>query len=40
MEAEIVGKYAVVEPFLDERSRRLGAAAESMAIGYGGDALV
>src|SRR5258706_8034500 len=27
-------------PLLDERARRLGAAAESLAIGYGGDALV
>ena len=26
-------------PLLDERSRRRWAAAESMAIGYGGDAL-
>ena len=27
-------------PVLDERSRRRWAAAESVAIGYGGDALV
>src|SRR5438552_2234229 len=27
-------------PLLDERTRRLWAAAESVAIGYGGDALV
>src|SRR2546427_227596 len=27
-------------PVLDERARRLWAAAESVAIGYGGDALV
>ena len=27
-------------PLLDERARRLWAAAESVAIGYGGDALV
>ena len=27
-------------PVLDERGRRLWAAAESVAIGYGGDALV
>jgi hypothetical protein len=36
----IVAKYAAVSPVLDERSRRLWAAAESRAIGYGGDALV
>ena len=29
-----------VEAFLDERGRRMWAAAESRAIGYGGDALV
>lgn len=29
-----------MSPLLDERSRRLWAAAESRAIGYGGDALV
>src|SRR5204863_10137005 len=29
-----------MEPLLDERARRLWAAAESVAIGYGGDALV
>jgi Rhodopirellula transposase DDE domain len=40
LEAIIVSKYAVIEPMLDERSRRLWAAAESIAIGYGGDALV
>ena len=40
MEATIVGKYSAVAPVLDERSRRLWAAAESPAIGYGGDALV
>ena len=40
LEATIVGKYSVVAPVLDERSRRLWAAAESAAIGYGGDALV
>ena len=36
----LVEKYAVVSPVLDERSRRLWAAAESRAIGYGGDAVV
>lgn len=40
LEALIVGKYAAVAPVLDERARRLWAAAESNAIGYGGDALV
>ena len=40
LEATIVGKYSAVAPVLDERSRRLWAAAESTAIGYGGDALV
>ena len=39
-EATIVAKYAAVSPVLDERSRRRWAAAESVAIGYGGDALV
>ena len=40
LEATIVEKYVAVAPVLDERSRRRWAAAESMAIGYGGDALV
>ena len=40
LEATIVAKFAVVAPVLDERSRRRWAAAESLAIGYGGDALV
>ena len=39
LEATLVAKYAAVEPVLDERSRRRWAAAESRAIGYGGDAL-
>ena len=39
-EAAIVAKYAAVSTVLDERARRLWAAAESRAIGYGGDALV
>ena len=30
----------MVAPVLDERSRRRWAAAESLAIGYGGDAVV
>jgi hypothetical protein len=40
LEAALVEKYAVVTRVLDERARRLWAAAESRAIGYGGDALV
>ncbi len=40
LEATIVEKYAAVEPVLDERGRRLWAAAESRAIGYGGDSVV
>lgn len=40
VEATVVAKYAVIAPLLDERARRLWAAAESQAIGYGGDALV
>jgi transposase len=40
LEAAIVAKYAVVAPVLNERARRLWAAAESRSIGYGGDAIV
>ena len=40
LEATIVAKYVVMAPLLDERARRLWAAAESVAVGYGGDALV
>jgi len=40
LEATIVGKFVAMAPVLDERARRLWAAAESVAIGYGGDALV
>ena len=40
LEATIVEKYAAVDAFLDERGRRIWAATESRAIGYGGDALV
>ena len=40
LEAEIVKKYAAVSPVLNERGRRLWAAAEARSIGYGGDALV
>jgi hypothetical protein len=40
LEATIVEKYAAIGGLLDERARRLWAATESRAIGYGGDALV
>jgi hypothetical protein len=40
VEIVIRRKYLALEPVLDERTRRLWAAAESQAIGYGGDALV
>jgi len=40
LEAVIVAKYAAVGSALNERARRLWAAAESRALGYGGDALV
>ncbi len=40
LEATIVGKYAAIESLLDERARRLWAAAESRAIGFGGDSVV
>ncbi len=40
LEATVVAKFVVMAPLLDERARRLWAAAESIAIGYGGDALV
>ena len=40
LEATIVAKFVVMAPVLNERARRLWAAAESIAIGYGGDALV
>jgi len=40
LEATIVKKFALLEPILDERSRRLWAASESLAIRYGGDSLV
>ena len=40
LEAVVVAKYAAVAPVLDERSRRVWAAAESLALGYGGDAIV
>ena len=40
LEAKIVAKYSAIEAVLDERGRRLWAAAESLSIGYGGDAVV
>ena len=40
VQATVVAKYAALQPVLDERARRLWAAAESRAIGFGGDALV
>ena len=40
VEATIVSKFVVMSALLDERARRLWAAAESAAIGYGGDSLV
>jgi len=40
LENNIVEKYAAVSSSLDERGRRLWAAAESRAIGYGGDSVV
>ena len=40
LETMIAVKFSAVVDALDERGRRLWAAAESDAIGYGGDALV
>jgi Rhodopirellula transposase DDE domain len=40
LEACVVAKYVALGPLLDERARRLWAATESRAIGFGGDALV
>jgi len=40
LEATLVAKFGVMAPLLDERGRRLWAAAESAALGYGGDAIV
>ena len=40
LEANLVEKYIAIEPVLNERGRRLWAAAESRAIGYGGDSVV
>ena len=40
LEATLVAKFVVMAPLLDERGRRLWAAAESAALGDGGDAVV
>jgi hypothetical protein len=40
LEATLVAKHVVMEPLLNERTRRLWAAAQSIAIGLGGDAFV
>jgi len=40
LETVLVEKYAAISSALDERGRRLWAAAESRAIGYGGDSVV
>lgn len=40
LETILVEKYAAVSPALNERGRRVWAAAESRAIGYGGDSVV
>jgi Rhodopirellula transposase DDE domain len=40
LEAAVVTKYSAIATALNERARRLWAAAESRGIGYGGDALV
>jgi transposase len=40
LEAAIRAKYLALEGVLNERARRLWAAAESLTIGYGGDAVV
>ena len=40
LEATLVAKYVVMAPLLNERTRRLWAVAESVAIGFGGDAVV
>jgi len=40
LKATLVAKYVVMDPLLNERMRRLWAAAESIAIGFGGDAIV
>ena len=39
-ETAVSKRFRAVAPFLDERTRRLVAAAEAQALGYGGDSLV
>ena len=39
-EARVRTKYEALGPVLDERRRRLWAATEAMALGYGGDSVV
>jgi len=41
MDAESIQKrFEILEPFLDERLRRLVAASEARSIGYGGVSIV
>jgi hypothetical protein len=40
LEATLVANYVVMAPLLNQRTRRLWAEAESVAIGFGGDAVV
>ena len=40
LEATLVAKFVMVSPDVNERGRRVWAATESLAIGYGGDAVV
>ena len=40
IEETLVTKYAALSDLLNERARRLWAATESQAMGYGGDSLV
>jgi len=40
LEATLVAKFAALGDLLDERARRLWAATESRALGYGGDSVV
>jgi Rhodopirellula transposase DDE domain len=40
IEEALRAKFAALDPALDERSRRLWAAAEAQALGYGGQSLV
>jgi AcrR family transcriptional regulator len=36
IEAEIAEKYELIKPYLNERTRRIWAATEALAIGRGG----